>query len=104
MGPALVVNGKGAAMAEPEFRDYECTYSYDGTDWGIVVRATSVEDAQARLRRMAWGRVEGVIALKIWAGPGGIFAPILFPVVVAISRFCNRFRGGTVNVVKDDDA
>lgn len=41
------------------FKTYACTYRYQGSEWAIVIAATSPEDARRRMEAMTFGRVEG---------------------------------------------
>lgn len=41
-------------------RNYLCEYSYQGSRWSIEIAASSLEDAEARLRQLAGGKVLGV--------------------------------------------
>lgn len=40
---------------------YLCDYQYEGESWCIEIPAESWEDAQARLKRIAYGRIAGEI-------------------------------------------
>lgn len=42
-----------------EHKYYTCEYSYEGRRWSIELPATSWEDAEARLKRLAYGKVLG---------------------------------------------
>lgn len=52
-----------------DFKEYVVHYGYEGHQWGFVVKATSPEDAEARLKAIgAWGKVDGELVMTI---PGG---------------------------------
>lgn len=40
---------------------YLCDYQYEGETWCIEIPASSWEDAEARLKRLAYGRVVGEV-------------------------------------------
>lgn len=47
------------------FRDFLFTYRHDGAEWGIQIRATSAEDAMARLQSLAWAKYNGEVIATI---------------------------------------
>lgn len=47
---------------------YTASYRYQGQQWCVEFRAESMEDADARLKAMTWGRVDGQIMAKVPAG------------------------------------
>ena len=49
-----------------EYKTYLVDYRYKGSTWCIELKATSWEDAQARLRCLVNANVEGELALKIY--------------------------------------
>ena len=49
---------------EPEFKNYLCEYGFGGSRWCFELKAASREDAEARIKAMAFARVEGEIALS----------------------------------------
>ena len=51
-------------MPEP-FQDYLFEYPHDGGTWALKVKARSPEDAQDRLRSLAWARYKGEVAATI---------------------------------------
>lgn len=54
-----------------DFRNYVVHYGYQGHQWGILVSATSPEDAEERLRAIgAWGKVDGEHVMTIPDMPG----------------------------------
>ena len=51
--------------------DFACSYGYDKKRWCLTIRATSFEDAEARLHAIgAWGKVDGGPMYEIPAHPG----------------------------------
>ena len=50
---------------EDAFQDYLFEYRHDGGTWGLKVKARSPEDAQARLKALAWARYKGEVAATI---------------------------------------
>jgi hypothetical protein len=52
------------------FATYLVSYPYQGARWGVELKATSFEDAAARLRALGWGSVDGVAMFKVLV-PGG---------------------------------
>lgn len=47
------------------FQDYLFEYRHDGGTWGLKIRARSPEDAQARLKALAWARYRGEVGATI---------------------------------------
>jgi len=47
------------------FQDYLFEYRHDGGTWGLKVKARSPEDAQARLKALAWARYKGEVGATI---------------------------------------
>lgn len=62
-----------------EFKKYVVHYGYQGHQWGLLVQATSPEDAEERLKAIgAWGRVDGEHVMTIPDVPGaGAFVSTL---------------------------
>jgi hypothetical protein len=46
-------------MSTEKWTDYACEYGYDGKQWAFSIRATSWDDARARVKAMGTGRVVG---------------------------------------------
>lgn len=63
---------------EKEFQTYLFSYRHDGKEWGFDVKATSPEDAKARVSQMTFSRYEGVLRAS-FAVPskGGWFRRLL---------------------------
>jgi hypothetical protein len=55
---------------DSEQKYYLCDYQYEGEKWCIEIPADSWQDAQARLSRLAYGRVVGEIKATIPASLG----------------------------------
>jgi hypothetical protein len=58
--------------SEPKFKTYLCEYGHDGARWCVEVKAASREDAAARLKAMAFARVEGEVVLSGKVPLGGL--------------------------------
>jgi hypothetical protein len=48
-------------------------YRYDGSEWGIEIKAASAEEAQERLKALAWAQYKGRVIATIPAAPEPIF-------------------------------
>lgn len=48
-----------------DFETYLFRYRHDGKEWGFEIKATSLDDAKARLSRMTFARYEGVLKMSI---------------------------------------
>ncbi|SHK23780.1 hypothetical protein SAMN02745194_04518 [Roseomonas rosea] len=57
------VNGDG------HYRPFEVHYGYLGRRWAIEIMATSFEDAEARVRALAFARLGGEIVLHVPVAP-----------------------------------
>jgi hypothetical protein len=61
-----------------EYGDYLFEYPYQGSRWGLTIRATSREDAQARFKALAWGEFKGGPCETLSAAsPRGWFVPLI---------------------------
>ena len=45
---------------------FACSYRYEGSEWCLNVVAKDREDAEARLRAIALGRVDGLLDCEIY--------------------------------------
>jgi hypothetical protein len=52
------------------FATYTGTYRFDGEEWAIRLQARSHGEAQARLRSIGLGRIDGELVAEIPAGMG----------------------------------
>lgn len=50
---------------EDAFQDYLFEYPHDGGTWALKVKARSPEDAQARMKSLAWARYRGEVGATI---------------------------------------
>jgi hypothetical protein len=53
-----------------QFRPFSVSYRYDGKQWCFDIQATSHEDAEARVKALAWAKVDGEIMERIPAVTG----------------------------------
>lgn len=63
---------------EPEFKTYLCEYGYGGDRWCLELKAASREDAEARLKALAFARVEGEVVLSGKVPLGGLWRRLFF--------------------------
>lgn len=68
-------------------KTFLASYNYNGGRWNLQFQAESQDDAEARLKRMAWGEVDGELIATIPAYPG---VGVMLPLVV---RLRNWLRG-----------
>ena len=54
-------------------KTYLVCYNFDGSEWNLELKADNWQDAEARVRRLAYARVEGELVAKV-PGAFGIFA------------------------------
>lgn len=66
-----------------DFKPYLVSYRHDGSEWNIEMMARSHSDAQERLGKLVFGRVEGAIALKV--------PDVVAPLAPFITWLCNLF-------------
>lgn len=59
-------------------RDYLCEYSYEGKRWSLTIMAASQDDAEARLKRLAYGKVIGELKATIPVKYGWIAKAMVF--------------------------
>jgi hypothetical protein len=50
---------------ENDFRTYLFRYSHAGANWGLEIKAASPEDAEQRIRRLAFATYQGEIIAKV---------------------------------------
>lgn len=48
-----------------EFRTFIGTYRFEGQDWAFEIRARSHAEAQARVRQLGLGRIEGGLVARV---------------------------------------
>lgn len=53
-------------------------YRYGGSEWGIEINAASAEEAEARLKALAWAHYKGRVIATIPAGPEPVFRVAAF--------------------------
>ena len=60
-----------SAPIKDRFRTFECSYRYKGKFWALRIKATSFEDAKARLSAISFATVDGVdpIDIPVYMGP-----------------------------------
>lgn len=66
----------------PTYKTYLVSYPFERERWSFELYATSHEEARARLRAMAWGRVDGELVetrtlswferLRLWWAAGEV--------------------------------
>lgn len=52
-------------MKEQALKPYLFEYKHDGATWGLKIDAESPQDAQARLKSLAWSQYKGEIMLTV---------------------------------------
>mgnify|MGYP001583314352 FL=1 len=58
--------------AEPKFQTYLVDYPHEGAFWSLEIKATSFEDAEARVRQLQYAKVAGELKFTLPAGCGFI--------------------------------
>ena len=71
---------------ENTFNTYLVTYRHDGAEWCLKLKAASIQDARARLGKLALGRVDGELIATVPATAGWL--------VRAVVALQNAFSGG----------
>lgn len=61
------------------YKKYLFSYRHDGAEWGLEIQAESLEDAKARIAKIAYATYEGEVKAKLPAKLGllcrlGVFA------------------------------
>ncbi len=51
------------------FKTFLANYNYAGRNWCIDFPAESFEDAEARLKAMTWGKIDGILMAEIPVSP-----------------------------------
>lgn len=55
---------------ESEYKTYLFQYHHDGSTWMVEIKATSLDDAQARIRKLPLAKPLGELVAKVPAGNG----------------------------------
>ncbi len=71
-----------ADMAGEKYETYLCEYPYDGRRWMVDIKATSWDDARARVKALAWTELKGRSVMTV---------PV--PMGDALHRFWKWLRG-----------
>ncbi len=54
-----------------KYKTWVCRYEYDGFEYGIDIRAKTLQEAEDRLRVVSAGFVEGILELELPFTVGG---------------------------------
>lgn len=68
--------------SDVQFNRYLFEYRHDGSEYGIEIVASSLEEAKERIKALTWARYKGEIKASIRIPTGGF-----------ISRLARRFFG-----------
>ena len=60
-----------------DYKRYLFEYRHDGAEWALEVVAASPQDAEARIRALAWARYRGEIQANVPLPSFGVFGRIL---------------------------
>jgi hypothetical protein len=52
-----------------QLRTYLFSYQHEGASWVLELKASSPEDAQRRIRQLAWATLDGEVIAKIPVAP-----------------------------------
>jgi len=52
-------------MSEQAHKPYLFEYRHNGSTWGLKIEAESPQDAQARLKSLAWAQYKGEVMLTL---------------------------------------
>lgn len=74
-----------------DFKTYLFSYNHAGKAWGLQIRATSPEDAKARIAKLAWASYDGEVVARIPASVGPL-AMVVVAVRNALRRPINNIR------------
>ena len=55
-----------------EYKTYLFEYPYKGDRWGFEIKATSVEDAEARFKQIPWGKYSGELLFSTDVSDDGL--------------------------------
>ena len=64
---------------ERKTKKYTCSYHHDGSDWAVTIYAYDMEDAEARVKKLGWLRLDGEIVMTIpwWVPCNGMAANLI---------------------------
>jgi len=61
-----------------KYQTYLFEYFHEGSNWMVEISATSLDDAQARIKKLPWAKPLGELVVKIPAVTGlGVFMRML---------------------------
>ncbi len=60
-------------LSDVDFKTYLFNYYHDGAEWGLQIKASSLEDAKARLARLGYATYQGEVMMTISVPSGGFF-------------------------------
>ena len=63
-------------MDERKFKTFAVRYRHDGAEWGFELPARDLQDAKARLARLAYASVDGELVLTLPAATGPLAATV----------------------------
>ena len=72
-------------MRDDGFRKYLVSYNFDGSSWSFHIYARDMDDAAARVARLAWATLDGELMMTVPATVG-----FLLPVTVAVRNWLHR--------------
>lgn len=52
-------------MTDAPFKTFTCSYPFQGGEWGFEIKARSFKEAQARVKAIGWGKVDGELMTVI---------------------------------------
>lgn len=53
-----------------QHKTFLVTYPHEGEWWGLEIKARDADDARARLRQLTYARVDGELAMSVYAPIG----------------------------------
>jgi len=73
-----------------EFETHMFTYRHDGAEWVMTLQATDVDDARARIGKLAYATYDGVVISQM----PGVFSPFGALAVWVRNAAMSWLRGG----------
>lgn len=61
-------------MDDERYATHLFSYPFEGAKWTIDIRARDADEAQRRLRALAWATYDGVLVARVPAAPGGLIS------------------------------
>ena len=75
-------------MVSEQYKTFLISYRHDGAEWSLELPARDLDDARARLSRLAFASIDGELMMTLPASSGPI-APLFVAIRNSLHRLLN---------------